>query len=430
MTEASYDPTRVTFSLNSIANAPSNRKGSVEELQDYAKKLISAVLTDGRIQELIGQWELVWGPVVYQEKGSRVADNAMYVARNKTTPTEYVVAISGTNPISKYGWIHEDFLINPMQDWPYTEKQDPESRISNGTNTGLDILISTMEDSSEKKLTDYLGKQVSAAAPKPLSVWVTGHSLGGALSPALALALKDLQGKDPGWDPQAGAAILVEPSAGPTPGDGNWATYYGDEIGKATTRLWNQIDIVPHAWQLNMLDEIPTLYEPFIPKSKFISAAVELAKINSEIAGDMKQIRPDVQGLPGKVDPDIIYSLAEIVELLEALAANDLIDRIGKILKLKDWEITAVKKIVDTLIKHHKSLPETVKSVTLKELEAQHLKFTTNIQDSLKEDFSNFLKFLYQAVHQHTSAYAGLVGTTEFADRVKEIKKTMGSRKN
>ena len=110
---AEYTEQQVIYALNSIANAPSGKHGTVEELGAYAEIVLHRTFNNSAIIDLIGEWEVVWGPKVYQVENSTVADNAMYVARNKTSPTQYVVAISGTNPISAYGWIVEDFMINP-----------------------------------------------------------------------------------------------------------------------------------------------------------------------------------------------------------------------------------------------------------------------------------------------------------------------------
>ncbi len=60
------------------------------------------------------------------------------------------------------------------------------------------------------------------------------------------------------------------PTAGPTPGNKIWADYYDIQLGSATDRLWNELDIVSHVWELDMLSEIPTRYESEIPDSEFV----------------------------------------------------------------------------------------------------------------------------------------------------------------
>lgn len=426
MTTPAYSHQQIIYALNSIANAPSDRTGTVRELETFAGNVITNTFASPKVQELIGEWELVWGPAVYQASDSNVADNAMYIARSKITSTDFVVAISGTNPISKYGWIHEDFLINPMHDWPYASGLNPQPRISNGTKIGLDALLA-LTYNSKQNLTDYLGQQVVAAGPKPLSVTVTGHSLGGALSPAIALALKNMQGKASDWDPNSIAKIAVEPTAGPTPGDKAWAEYYNSQLGDSTDRLWNKIDIVPHAWQLDMLAAIPTLYKPTLPTSIGVCALVFISELNSCIAGDMYQIRDDVPGLPGKVRSSVI--ITDLLEILEILAANYLIDKLAEILKLSAKDTMYLKELVDVLIIILNDLLKSAKSVTKGELKALNLDTRTRLEADSKcllDHFFDFLIFIRETLYQHTHAYAELLGTTEFDSLYQTIKKGTG----
>lgn len=90
--------------------------------------------------------------------------------------------------------------------------------------------------------------------PHGLRLDVTGHSLGGALSPVLALYLSEnLSGK---------VQISVFPLAGPSPGNTEFAAYYGSVLGGATERLWNPFDAVPLAWNHESMGKLEDLYEP------------------------------------------------------------------------------------------------------------------------------------------------------------------------
>ena len=98
-----FNSIQKTYALSTLAGTPSDQHGTVAQLEAYASKVINATLKDTTAQGLIGQWDLVWGPAVYQTPGSDVADNAFYIAQNNSSPNEFVIAISGTNPISRYG---------------------------------------------------------------------------------------------------------------------------------------------------------------------------------------------------------------------------------------------------------------------------------------------------------------------------------------
>ena len=42
--------------------------------------------------------------------------------------------------------------------------------------------------------------------------------------------------------------IVCLTSAGPTPGNSDFASYFNSQLGPSTTRFWNTLDVVPHVW--------------------------------------------------------------------------------------------------------------------------------------------------------------------------------------
>lgn len=429
---AQYTHQQIIFALSSIANTPSGRHGSVAELESYATDVIGRVFANTAIIDLIGRWELVWGPAVFQAPKSTVADNAMYVAHSLDDPSQFVVAISGTNPISAYGWIVEDFTINPTLAWPYSSASD-RGDITHGTSIGLNVLLNTLHD-NKLSLSQYLASQVSSCA-SALNITVTGHSLGGALSPSTALALLDTQGipidQPNGWDPDSSATIAVLPSAGPTPGNKTWRDYYDHKLGSNTDRIWNKIDIVPHAWQLSMLEEIPTIYAPTIPENKLISALVDLAKINSIAAGNLQQINPSVAGFAGTINTSKEISIHDIIEILETLLANKIIDKIAEKLDLSSTLIALIKAVIDDLIKHLNNNANAnilkASSLSLKALESKGINDLKAESHDLFDSLMSFIDFLIQAGYQHTTAYSDYLGTQAYEDIVSAIKTQVSS---
>jgi hypothetical protein len=420
-----YSQQQIIFALNSIANAPSGRHGTVDQLQSYAKQLIIEVFSNSDVIKMIGEWNLVWGVQVFQAADSSVADNAMYVAQNGNDSSEFVVAISGTNPISAYGWIVEDAMLVPTVPWTYNSANSASTgKITKGTNTGLKVLLNTLTDDG-LSLSEFLARQVANQA-KPLSITLTGHSLGGALSPVVALALLDTQGipvaEANGWDPDSTTSIRVQPSAGPTPGNQTWRNYYDNALGTVTDRLWNAIDMVPHAWQLSMLAEIPTLYVPTIAESSLVKKLLTLAEVNSTLAGNMQQICPSTRSLPGKVDTSENITLRDFEVLLETLIANEIIDKLG----LPKLDQSLIKQLIDDWIKHLNKQADSNKCLhegaILLELEQKALALLKD----LWSDFSDFIDFLKQAAYQHTTAYSILLGTQTFESIVEVIKKDGG----
>ena len=100
-------------------------------------------------------------------------------------------------------------------------------------------------------------------SPDGLEVTVTGHSKGGALAPALALCLTEaLNSPDVGerWDERRQAKVLCHAFAGPTPGNAAFAARIDAQLGDGHHHLRNLNDLVTHAWQVDELQQIPTLY--------------------------------------------------------------------------------------------------------------------------------------------------------------------------
>lgn len=239
------------FCLNILSNigASYNGKGN---LQDSAKIAIKKVLADTGIQRIIGNWELAWGPVVNSHKDT--ARNAMFIARKASTDT-FVVAIAGTDASSLYEWVFEDFDVLPV---PWDPLHKEKGHVSGGTMTGfltLDLMVSNGQTARE-----FLVSQ--ARNYRTAQIWVTGHSLGGALSPAYALYLRDNMTK---WVPGSQAVINCLAVAGATPGDSTFNAFYKQQMGATTTRVWNSRDLIPHGYETDMLLRVPYMYGDSVP---------------------------------------------------------------------------------------------------------------------------------------------------------------------
>jgi hypothetical protein len=107
----SYDQQQILFCLSMLAN-----------ISDSNKLLTD--LADSNVQTKIGQWTIVWGPVIYgHDPKSQVWDNIMYVAKGENLTTnnpQYVVAIAATNPKSVFDWLQEDVNTHNMVPWSST----------------------------------------------------------------------------------------------------------------------------------------------------------------------------------------------------------------------------------------------------------------------------------------------------------------------
>jgi hypothetical protein len=118
----------------------------------------------------------------------------------------------------------------------------------------------------------------------------------------VGLWLKDVQST---WDLRSNARVSVWAAAGPTLGNTGLSAYYGNRLGSVTTRYWNSLDIVPYAWDLETLRQIPMLYSPHILSSTGIELLTDLAIANAARQSYV-QILPQTQAQQGTVNTSFI----------------------------------------------------------------------------------------------------------------------------
>ncbi len=251
-----FTPTSVqqqVFSLSWLINSAAANKWDTIQLQSA----INAISSN------IGTWTVVWGPCLYYPSSNTPVANAMFVAQGDDgngNPV-YVVAIAGTNKSSTYDWMSEDLDATPIQ-WPYANNS--ALQVTTGDNLGLSILLQM--SSNGNTLQQFLA---SIQNKNKASLWFTGHSLGGALSPMMTLALMDSNstlnsGSDNVSIGNWGSASLLA-TAGPSIGNQAFVNYFFSALGSSVTPasfVWNAIDVVPHAWNAATMNAItnPNIY--------------------------------------------------------------------------------------------------------------------------------------------------------------------------
>ena len=211
---------QVMLSMAYAANLSGELTGESAEVSKQMAPLLDCFLDLG--DAVKDQWTVVWGPEVVTKRYKPsslckvpepkdkvpVPANTMFVAR-KAGENTYVIAIAGTNKSSAYAWCEEDFNIIPFH-WPYGETAwNADATI--GTLKGLKELQG-MSDPDKGKIQDFL----NTVTGESTTIYVTGHSLGGALAPAFAQWLADTRTK---WDPNKNATLQIFAFAGATPGN-------------------------------------------------------------------------------------------------------------------------------------------------------------------------------------------------------------------
>ncbi|NET06809.1 MAG: hypothetical protein F6K16_19325 [Symploca sp. SIO2B6] len=382
MTSPSLNQEQLIFILSFLSNGVANIKASQESLQEQLTHKVTNALADKTVRGYIGEWDVVWGPVVYKAPLAKVATNSMYVARNSN---QYVVAIAGTNPSSFYDWLVEDANVKIQVSWPYGNPGVPHAKISKGTHTGLQHLQNKMH-SSGKTLLQFLGDAMKNSSSETEIIF-TGHSLGGALSPTLALAVLDQEDL---WSNGNSFKISVYPSAGPTPGNKDFSIYYGNRLGDSTTRIWNTMDVVPHAWNEDMLSEIPNLYKPEIQLSYWESLFVKILKKLAK-GGNYTQLLPTTPGLNGTV------ALQPIPPLCKQATPET------PTLTIEEEASQFVELLKGSFVENY----------DLERRIQEELNSSDDFKKDLQQSYIRLSSFLKQAIYQHIGAYFVLLDIVE-----------------
>jgi len=348
------------------------------------------LLADTTIQGLIGaDWKRVWGPVVFANdtRGLTVhADNTM-VCYHSPTQKMLVVAIAGTNFNSPFGWLKEDFNVHTLVPW--TEAGGTgDGNLSAGTAAGLKILLA-MQDGTNRTMLTALTNYIAANQLTDHQIFVGGHSLGGALSPCVALYMFDNRQKLGLVNP-AIKGILARPTAGPTPGDKTFNTTYEAAIGTDGfdyVSCYNTLDMVPLAWASADLATIPTLYDDNLPPA----------------AGDSP--------------PDAFMGVLASGLQLNALAATHTI--FGKKIPYNPYGQIAKGRTALTGTFNTDLDTQIVKALSLNLIAAV---LPTKLQ-KYGHSLSNLIRFVVQAGVQHTTEYHGLMNVPVYGTEYKEVLK-------
>ncbi len=202
----------------------------------YGKRILK-----DSVQKWLGM-QVVWGPEeLISDFG--ISYSSMYVAYDPID-SAYIVVIRGTNYESLKSWIGEDFEVHKAVKFRKFVKSAPaNAKISKGTCNGMEDLIKLKQRNND--LVKSLKKLVQS---KPMKgFYVTGHSLGGTLTPPFyAYLCAEIFGGRPD------STIISSPFsfAGLTAGNQGFNDYLQTFLqpGVKNWRFVNPLDLAPNLW--------------------------------------------------------------------------------------------------------------------------------------------------------------------------------------
>jgi len=198
--------------------------------------------------------EVVWGPAELTDIVG-ISYSLAYIVHNAAT-NEVTVVIRGTNMVSLGSWWDEDFQIGtlvPFKKYAPHAKGNPQ--ISQGTANGIDYLLSLQDPTTNQQMVAFLLNWYTQGPP-PSAVYVTGHSLGGALTPPMVAILNDAI-----FDGGPITDMAWWTFAGPTSGDESFANYFEALWPfQFPGRYHNTLDIAPFCWWSE--DDVENIYVP------------------------------------------------------------------------------------------------------------------------------------------------------------------------
>jgi hypothetical protein len=241
----------VMMTLSALAATSGPIQQTVQEQEQAILAAINGQLSNTGLATQ-GQWQAIWVGL------SLDLANLAYIAQDTaaSNPT-YAVVIRGTvagNTID----LAEDWDVTEVKGfWGYVGLQAPPLGCADANNANA-VCISQGAMQAFQEVTGAVGSTaeaygttleqmlttlVSDAGNDPTTIWVTGHSLGGATATTVALYLA----KGVTW--ATVPTIVLYTFAAPTAGTTNFANLATETFGSYGYSVYNMYDAVPMAWQ-------------------------------------------------------------------------------------------------------------------------------------------------------------------------------------
>jgi hypothetical protein len=228
--------------------------------------------------------------------------NMAFIAENTALPSTYAVAIRGSD-FALFIDALENFRVQEVE--PFASG----GHIAAGADEAFRNVSQAQYLSSDGQGADLLATLQALISSPPAgtttTVYVTGHSLGGAIATTVSLYLQtQLRG--------APVVFQVYTFAAPTVGDQDFATAFDAAFpgtagqSHSSWRVFNEYDVVPNAWQT--LSAVKNNYYPNPGPAATMTAKLMIDGIGT-LAGFNKYVHPNAAGSANAVAINVGYKL-------------------------------------------------------------------------------------------------------------------------
>jgi hypothetical protein len=268
------------MTLSGIAYA-----GEISNDYETIRKAIEQEL--GAAKVLGGNFKLVWLGI------SPDWANLMYMVRDRRAAARFAVVVRGTDWDFLTDW-KEDFDVIATHDWPTASPPNPSIYVAQGAWDGLQALVAATSNvfnmtppgiTMPTPLLELLGAEaLGSTYQTDVDIYVTGHSLGGAMATVVGLWLADTTSQ---WVLRPHKVNFKSYTyASPTVGNQDFVTYYNGRTANPQVqwqafRLYNEQDAIPFAYA--NLTGIPGNGMPFTLELG-VELILALGVINVELA--------------------------------------------------------------------------------------------------------------------------------------------------
>jgi len=245
-----YTIAQVTMTLAQLAATSSDERPSGESVEQQETRILNAINSQLANADLAtnAEWQAVWVGLT-QDRA-----NLAYIAQN-TSQNAFAVCLRGTQFNSLID-LMEDLEVGSVTQFTAGPAYSEPILVSQGAMQAFTEVINAYYIPNRTNLLQALSILLENAQTNP-TLYVTGHSLGGAMATMVALYLYAQS-----WTntPTFGVYTFAAPTAGLQA----FADCFDSVFGSVSQRYYNTWDVVPNAWVETDLSNMQDTFYPSV----------------------------------------------------------------------------------------------------------------------------------------------------------------------